>query len=154
MLCSFPWLLSSTFLQIRLSIYLSVICVFMHYLCCIRVVVSMHSHKAADPRSIPRTGIQQPAYPVVFPSHSSGLVNGYLGKPGEAKLWEPRQHTGPVSYSRGILTHYRLKDQCNGEKHLTACSISYAPKYTLHVSSSAFIFMSLENFTFGKKKKN
>lgn len=42
-----------------------------------------------------------PACPDVLPSCLSWLMNGYLGKSGEDKVWEPSCFTAPVSQGSG-----------------------------------------------------
>ena len=50
-------------------------------------------------------------------SQMGWLINGYLGKPGEGKLWKLGCHSGPVSWSNGLISTKGSKADVTGNEH-------------------------------------
>lgn len=70
-------------------------------LCC--VVVTGPSYESTFPGLNPLQDSKRPVYlVVVFDSHSGRVINGYLGKPREGKLWEPECYIAIVSRGSGF----------------------------------------------------
>ncbi len=67
-------------------------------------VVTTPGYESAGPGSIPAwaVGVQ---VTTVHPSLMGWWINGYLGKPGEGKLWKPGYYSSPVSRVAGSYHH-------------------------------------------------
>ena len=59
---------------------------YIHYIS--GAVLSMYDYESAGPSLIPDKGSRCTAHPAVHPPKKGWLINGYLGKTREGKLWK------------------------------------------------------------------
>ena len=69
-------------------------------------------------------------------SSSSWLINGFLAKPWEGKLWKPGYHSSPVSQDNWLICTAGSKAYMNGyERPRLRAATAYAPFYFYYVTT-------------------
>ena len=112
-------------------------------------VVTTSHYQSAGPSWIPDKAHSSPSCsssrhssPSCSSSQTNWLINGYLGKPGEGKLWKVRYHSGPVSRRNGLITTTGSKANVTGDER-THLHTATACVYTLlNQTEHMFVFLT------------
>lgn len=103
-------------------------------------MVRTTSYECTRPGSSPCPGSQWPTDSTVHPSHFGWLINGYLGTPGEGKLWEHRYHGGNVSRGSGFWASVCSIVKATEMNDEVTRSLAYAPNLPYLYLKIRFVF--------------